>query len=41
MDLISKQKAHDADPKATQYYFTRNLDHAGNAWMLFVLGKVK
>ena len=41
IDLISKQEALDFDPKAMQYYFTRNLDHAGNAEMLFILGEVK
>ena len=41
IDLISKQQALDADPKVMQYYFTQNLDHAGNGGMLFVLGEVK
>ena len=41
IDLISKQEALDVDPKAIQYYFTRNLDHAGNARMLFIVGEIK
>ena len=41
IDLISKQEVLDADPKTKQYYFTRNLDHAGNARILFVFGEVK
>ena len=41
IDLISKQEARDGDPKAIHYYFTQNLDHAGNAKMLFVFGEVK
>ena len=39
--MISKQEALDADSKAVQYYFTRNLDHAGNARMLFIFEEVK
>ena len=41
IDLISKQEAPDADSKAIQYYFIRNVNHAGNERMLFVLGEVK
>ena len=41
IDLISKQEALDVDPKAIQYYFTRNLDHAGNARVFFILGEGK
>ena len=41
IDLISKQEVLDADPKTIQYYFTGNLDHAGNARILFVFGEVK
>ena len=44
IDLIGgnkRQEAFDIDSKAIQYYFTRNLDHAGNARMLFILGEVK
>ena len=41
LNLTSKQEALDANPKATQYYFTRNVDDGGNARMLFVLGEVK
>ena len=38
---MSKQEALDADPKAIQQItFTRNLDYAGYARMLFVLGEV-
>ena len=40
-DLISKEEALDTDPKAIQYFFIRNLDHARNARVLFVLGEVK
>ena len=41
INLIIMQEALDADPKAIQYYVTRNIDHAENARMLFVLGEVK
>ena len=41
IDLISKQEALDVDRKAIQYYFTRDLDHAGNARVLFILGEGK
>ena len=41
IDLISKKEVLGTNPKAIQYYFIRNLDHAGSARMLFVLGEVK
>ena len=41
IDLICKQEALNGDPKAIQYYFTRNLDHAGNERMLFFPEKWK
>ena len=40
-DLISKEEALVTNPKAIKYYFIRNLDHARNARVLFVLGEVK
>ena len=39
---LSKQQAHDADPRAIQQItFTANLDRAGNTTMLFIIEEVK
>ena len=40
IDLICKQEALNGDPKAIQYYFTRNLDHAGKEECFF-FGEMK